>query len=621
MQNIGYLCKNCNEIFYYENKKLYCKKCNNVVEYKNGHYNFEINNSIEKCSIEKTKIKFLLEEIEKNGYNLSVKNFLKKYSEFKIKFLDPKFDQSVDSIFHCLGKNNEKCLVLGSGFGNKVEILSNIFDQVYSIETMEELLIFQNIKFMEAKIANVILLKSGIKEIPFINNFFDLVIIEESFFDLIKFDSNNQKNSKIIIFEEIKRILNQNGCLCFGLKNYSKYNFLFKNNIIKNKNGVNLSRISKLIKNSGFHTKIFWVLPSIEKPYFSSNIDDGLAIKWYFKNFKNFIKETKNQLKYTIFLKIFSKFSQNIIKILIKKFAPYFIFYCYKENIPNSIENYILKETNFSSCFTISRRIKTVFILLDNLGKAKYIVHFKRFGKDFPNNIPSVERIFPNMANPKNRIWMERWKEGRRLNPLNSNEIIQSLLWLFKFQNNSFQDRFTENELKKEIIMIKENLSKRENLNIIQYNEWIEDYKKFLTKNIIRKSAQHGDFSYANILYNPKTNNINLVDWENYISVGSPFRDFATFIIRIMMQSSTNEVKSFKEKIQNRKEFNDLIKKIQKLLNEHFKCNIDINVIIRYSILKKTADLIFNEKESANTYIELLKILENNNFVKYKEEK
>ena len=183
MKNTEYLCKNCNEIFYYENKKLYCKKCNNVVEYKNGHYNFEINNSIEKCSIEKTKIKFLLEEIEKNGYNLSVKNFLKKYSEFKIKFLDPKFDQSVDSIFHCLGKNNEKCLVLGSGFGNKVEILSNIFDQVYSIETMEELLIFQNIKFMEAKIANVILLKSGIKEIPFINNFFDLVIIEESFFD------------------------------------------------------------------------------------------------------------------------------------------------------------------------------------------------------------------------------------------------------------------------------------------------------------------------------------------------------------------------------------------------------------------------------------------------------
>ena len=60
---------------------------------------------------------------------------------------------------------------------------------------------------------------------------------------------------------------------------------------------------------------------------------------------------------------------------------------------------------------------------------------------------------------------------------------------------------------------------------------------------------------------------------------------------------------------------------IEKLLDEHFKCNIDINLIIRYAVLKKVAELIKIKKESANTYIELLKILENKNFKSYRNEK
>jgi len=617
MTDKTYLCTNCKEILHEDNEELHCKVCNNIIIKKSGYYNFLKGNSSKKYFIEKHVIEFLLEEINKNGYNLGTNNFIKKYPMFKMKFLDPRFDQSVDSIFHCIGKNNHRCLVLGSSFGNKVEILSHMFDKVYSIETMEEMLIFQNKRFFEAGITNIISLKSEIEKLPFIEDFFDLIVIEDTFLDFIESYSKKQNNSMITILDEVKRVLNHGGCVCFGLENNLKYNLLFGNNKTKkrkNKNYLGLKEFSKLIKNRGFQSKIYWALPSIEKPYFSSNIEDGLAIKWYFQNYRNFIKGTKNQLKYTIFFKIFSKFNQKIIKFLTRKFAPYFIYYCYKENIPDSIEDYILKETNFSSCFSVSRRIKTVFVLVNNLGKAKYIVHFKRYGKDFPKKIPLVERIFPNMANPNNRIWMEEWKNGRTLNPFNSNEIIYAISWLFKFQNNSSQDRLTNDDLEEEISMIKENLQKRENLNKIQYNEWLNDYKKFLENNIIKKTAQHGDFAYANVLYDPETNNISPVDWENYSSKGSPFNDFAGFIIRFMMQSSTNEIESFREKIQDKKKFKDLIINIKKISDKHFKCNIDINLIIRYAILKKVAELIKIEKDSANTYIELLHILENNNF-------
>ena len=165
--------------------------------------------------------------------------------------------------------------------------------------------------------------------------------------------------------------------------------------------------------------------------------------------------------------------------------------------------------------------------------------------------------------------------------------------------------------------MINENLNKKQGLNKNQYKNWIKKYEEFIIKNNIKKTAQHGDFAYANILFDPKTQKIHPIDWENFSSTGSPFKDLTDFIIRLMMQSSTNEVESFKEKIQDKKEFRKLIIKIQKLSNKHYSCNIDLNLIIRYAILKKVAELIKIKKESVNTYIKLLKILENETFTSY----
>jgi ubiquinone/menaquinone biosynthesis C-methylase UbiE len=623
MKDKKFTCINCNGILIEKYKELFCTECKKTISKTNGYYDFLKEDFSKEHLIKKNVMKFLMEEINKYGYNTGTKNFVKKYPKYKMKFLDPRFDQSIDSIFHCLGKNNNRCLVLGSGFGNKTEILSHIFNEIYSIEIMEELLIFQNKRFFEAGITNVISLKSEIERLPFTEDFFDLIVIDQTFFDFIEIYSKNEQNTELVILNELKRVLTKKGCLCFGIENNSKYNFLFGRNSTKkkNKNILDLKEILRLVKKSGFQTKTYWTLPSNEKPYFSSNLEDGLATKWYFENYKNFIKGTKNQLKYVFFFKILLKLNQKMIKIFTKKLAPYFVLYCYKENIQNSIEDFVLKETNFSSCFSMSRRIKTVFILIDNLGKAKHIVHFRRYGKKFPDKIPEIERIFPDMKNPESRIWMEEWKNGRTLNPFNSNEVIQAILWLFKFQNESFQDRLKKEELEEEIIMIKENLNKRENLNKIQYENWIKDYEKFLTENIIKKSAQHGDFAFANLLFDPKTNTISPIDWENFSLSGSPFKDLMDFIIRLMIQSSKNEVATFREKIQDENEFKDLMFEIEKLLDEHFKCNIDINLIIRYAVLKKVAELIKIKKESANTYIELLKILENKNFKSYRNEK
>ncbi len=616
--NTKFCCTKCKEILQNNNEELTCKKCNMVYQSKNGYYDFSIENQNEKYSIPKNYVDELLKEVNNNGYELGTGKFVKNHLSFKSKFLDPRFDQGVDSIFHCIGKNNQRCLVLGSGLGNKVEILSHIFNEVYSVETMKELLIFQNKRFQNTGLNNISCVKSEIKTLPFTNDFFDLVVLGSTFSEFVQYYSEKKENSITLFLDEIKRVLKSGGCACFDIENQSRFNlFLGKNNFSpyeKRKRALGHNEYSKIFKNIGFKLKTCWVLPSLEKPYFSSNIEDDLAIEWYLHNFKNFLKGTKIQLKYRIFYKIFSKFDKKIIKLLTKKYAPSFVYYCYKEKITESIEDFILKETNFTSCVTISRRIKTVFVLLNNFGKAEYIIHFRRFGKEFPNKIPLIKRIFPKMANPDSRIWMEKWKDGRTLNPFNSNEVIKAIQWLFDFQDNSLQDRLTINDFQEEINMIKENITKIKGLDKIEYQNWLEEYKKFIEKNEIKKTAQHGDFAYANMLYNSKTNKISLIDWENYSSKGSPFRDLIGFIIKRMMVSSTNESNAFEYNIKDNVDFKKVMIEIHELTEKHFKCNVDINLLLKYSILKKVAELIRDKKDSCYAYIKLLHIVEKNNF-------
>jgi len=509
----------------------------------------------------------------------------------------------------------DRCLVLGSGLGNKVEILSHVFDEVYSVETMDELLMFQNKRCNEANLTNVIYVKSKIETLPFTDNFFDLIILGTSFSEFMQYNAEQANSTKIL--NEIKRILKTGGCACFDILNQTRYNFIFgKDYTVSNEREMKrlgYDEFSQIFKNIGFKLKTFWVLPSSDRPYFSTNIEDGLAIKWYLKNFKSFLKETKIQWKHQIFYRVFPLFGEKISKHLTKKFAPHFVFCCYKEKISESLEDYILKQTDYTSCVTNSRRIKTVFILLNKSGKPEQIVHCKRYGGKFPAKISFINRVFPKMANTNERIWIENWKDGRTLNPTNNNEIIEAIKWLIKFQDDSVQDRLVKNDIIDDINMMKDKMKKFDELNKNNYKNWLKEYEEFILENDIKKTAVHGDFWYTNMLYDIKHKKVNLIDWENYKLIGNPFVDLITFIIRLMMLSSTNEVQMFKTKMNDNGNFKKLMLQICNLINNHFKCNVDVILLIKIVILRTVTLNIKYKNDAYYTYSKLLHIIEKNN--------
>lgn len=555
----------------------------------------------------------LLGNVETFGYDKGVEVFVKKYPNYRSQLIKTEYDQSVDSIFHCLGKNNNRCLIIDNPLGNKIEILSHIFNEVYSIENNNKLTIFKNKRLDNKKITNVKIIKSDIEKLPFNENFFDLILLGTTFSQFIdKFSKTNFSMQEMLV--ELKRILSIGGCLCLDIENKLGINFLVSEKIQEKnkikKNMLDYKNYLQVFRNFGFKTKTYWVLPSLDRPYFSCNMEDSLATEWYLQNYRNFLKETKISVKYRIFNQVIKLFNKKIIEFFIKKFAPNFVFCCYKEKISDSIEDFVIKETNHSNYIVNSRRIKTAFILLDNNGTPKNIVHFYRYGKNFPQKIPIVNRVFPDMQNPSDRIWEEEWKTGTILNPFDSKQVVKAIEWLFKFQEDSVQGIFTKNDILDELQNTKNNLKKVNELNKKEYLDWLNEFEEYLEDHDIKKTAAHGDFWYANMLYDFKKGKIHVVDWEKYRPIYYSFYDLMIFIMRLMMMWSDNKVGSFESSIRSNSEFRKILSPIKELVNKNFNFDVDLNILLRYIILRNVAALINNRGEAFNTYIGMLRVLE-----------
>jgi len=277
----------------------------------------------------------------------------------------------------------------------------------------------------------------------------------------------------------------------------------------------------------------------------------------------------------------------------------------------------ILKKTKLKHCITISRRVKITYILFDNFENPRFIAHCKRYGKNVSEDVQSYKRKFPKMENPDQRIWMEGWKDGRILNPFKHEEIMVAIEWLIDFQKKTTQEVFKKEELFDEIQIIRNKMEKLESINKDRYRKWLNEYELLIEKHEIKKSAVHGDFWYANMLYESKQKSVHLVDWEFYKAKGNPFQDLTNFILRWMIMSNSNEIESFKYNLTSNKKFKNILNGIQKIINSHFKFYVDLNILMRFSILRNIVNIDDTEGKAYHRYLEMLKILENHRFEDY----
>ena len=517
-------------------------------------------------------IKQLVEEINNTNYKIAIEKFVKKYPDFKSQFLNPQFNQSVDQIIYSLTNKNNKCLVIENEFGNSIETLSSIFHNVYSLQHNENFCNLQRIRFKDK--TNIIIKSGRIENTPFNEDNFDLIIFENF--------PNYMKNVNLDeIIKKISKILTPGGC----------FMFINKNN----------QDIKQIIENEEFLTKQYWSMQIGQYPSFSGKINDEIGLKWYMNNYENFVSHKRNSLKKKIALWTMKKTSKHTTKIFKEKFLPSLITCCFKQKIGTTIIDFVEKQSGFSNFVCLSRPKKIIMIMLDHLEKPQKIVHFNRHEKNFPLEIINVQRKFPKMDDPKTRIWMEQWFDGKIIDTENFEQIILSLDWLMQFQNNTKQEQMSEEVIKLEIEDMKKKISKIEFLKNTTYEQWVDKYGDFLKKNNFCYTAMHGDFWKNNILFDSKNSEINVIDWERYQRKENPFNDFMYFFFRLF--TKTNESSIDLERLetfldQRSKKYRDMII-VQKKLNSHFDCEIDFLLLLRIFVLKRILDSN-NEKSLTN---------------------
>ena len=547
-----------------------------------------------------TKYSELLSKINSEGYSVGLEQFLKNNSGYEFRF--NKMEGNV--AFRGIHKKNDRCLVINSDLGNIPESISQSYNKVYSLETNKEKIAIQKLRFKEKNITNIELINSDIESFEFQINYFDLIIING-----IKEETNSEINL-IKYFNQIKQILTSNGCLCICVDN--KYGLkIFGKEITEDKMfSSSFYGYNSLFNSLGLKTKSYWALPSYKKPHHSGKIDNDVSLKWFFKNFSNVFSIDKKLEIISLFLRGFNSTAR---KFLVKLFFPSFVFYCYKENIQENIEDMIVNKTGFKNIIQNVRLTKIMYFLLNELGSPEKIISCEITKYDLTEKIFPIKRIFPKMKNPDEKIVIEDWLTGQACNRLDEKDVILTLKWLMDFQNNTKSELISNQEINEEISSIKSELNKIKKVSCVPYNKWLKDYEEYINNLKLKKTGVHGDFQIRNILVDQKKSSVNIIDWDwRFQEKGNPIYDVIWFTLNIMINSN-NPIEEFRSNLNGSGKVVHIIKIIQKTMEKYFGFELDFIILLRFMILRFITIKIKNDGTGYLMYIELLKILNTKN--------
>tara|TARA_B100001540_G_scaffold311957_1_gene332282 strand:+ start:3488 stop:5176 length:1689 start_codon:yes stop_codon:yes gene_type:complete len=548
---------------------------------------------------EDSKLNLLIKKINEIGYTKAITDFLKNYPEYRYRF-----DKKEGNVaFRCINKNNKKCLVINSDLGNIPEFFSNIFDKVVSLDIPEKILI-QKARLESKKINNIFLDICKPGYIPSIEKNFDLIIINGIQMENLRDDSKDKIKDYL---SRIKNHLNDDGCLCLAIKNKEGITIVkeesSKNNFLDSFKGYN-----SLLNSLGLKIEPYWVLPSHMQAHYSAKLNDDVSLKWFFENFD---KKFSVDSKFKIVGKALRLLNKSTRKAIITKYCPSFLFYCYKNEETDSLENMVLRKTKFNSIIQNSRMTKTLFFLMNDNGESKKVLTCKNTKYDFDEELIHVKREFPNMKNPDGKLVLEDWLNGDFLDRLNQEHIQLVMKWLIEFQKSTQSNELTDVEIDEELKQVRQEIMKINAMKELPYELWLDEYKNELKKTKLIKTAVHGDFQLRNILIDEELQRVNVIDWDwRFEEKGNPIYDFVWLATNIMMFSNNPE-KEFLEYQKNGGKVKNSISIIKKMMENHFNTEFDLMKLQRFMIMRFITIRVKDEDDGYLLYVKILKNLEN----------
>jgi SAM-dependent methyltransferase len=545
-----------------------------------------------------SKLIFLLDRIEKQGYSDSINEFINKYPEFSYRF-----DKKQGSVLlRSINGNNTKCLVINSDLGNIPEFLSTLFEKVVSIDIEEKILI-QIERFKDRKINNVQFEIFKSNNMSNLEKDFDLIVLND-----IKIKNHNSQNKIQDYLNNIKEFLNDKGCLCVAVQNKTGIKVINEevdsDTYSNNFNGYNL-----LLNSLGLHVDSYWALPSHNQANHSGKISDDVSLKWFFHNFdKKFFVDKK----FKIVGKFLKTLNKKMRELLLIKFCPSFLFYCYKDKSYNTLEYKIRRDTGYDNIIQHIRPSKTLYFLLNNEGNPEKVVTCNHTKYDLTEKIFEIDRNFPGMKITNEKISIENWLDGVPLDRSNHNDLKLVMNWLKTFQNKTKNEFLDMGDIEQEIEHVKNELDLIPEISKIPYENWLDDYKHEFIGKKIQKTAVHGDFQVRNILIDHQNLQVNIIDWDwRYEEKGNPIYDFIWLATNIMMLSKNFE-KEFEYGDSQSNEIIKLIKIIENTMKDHLQVNFDFIKLQKFMILRFLTIRIKQGDNGHLLYIDILKILSKN---------
>ena len=623
MYNCRFNCPKCKSSLIYNSNGYFCNQCEKLYPVHDGFVDFLENSDFYAGEVAKRDMQGLLHNIDTIGYDNALTRFFEKYPRLQ-KYITDYW--RADWVSHCINNNNLRCLDLGSGLGTLSETLSDMYKEVYSLEAVEERVRFQ-IKRFENKKRNIQIIRGNALELPFPDCYFDLIVCN-GVLEWIGMLNKNlpPRQAQLIFLREMRRVLSDRGCLYVGIENRFglqafrgakdhsglPYTSLLPRSVAsvlvrkfgpsggiygdkskseKEKTGYytytySISGYRSLFNDAGFNFKSYWVYPSYVDPFYSGNISDKIAIKGFFRYLQS---TNRYRSKFKIILSLIEKLDKSILTLLTQLFVPCFLFYCYKTDIPETFEDRIAKYSSYTNLTTFSGDIDIGYVLYNVKARPSKIARLRRYGYDLPpSDIPVFNKTVPGVK-PTERAWIEDWIEGRTINPLDLHESHAAIKWLIEFQKKTRSSRpMSELDIKLEVDAVRSGLSKLPDMETAINRKYVTDYESYLQANSLHKVSEHGDFFHSNILFDPKSDKITVIDWNYFRKEGDPFFDFVFFIISAMQLNTGRDstLKEFGTNLQGSGKFSETLPQLQETINDYFGFKVDMQTLIPYTLLR-----------------------------------